>query len=126
MSRAIRGTGKFNVEFDRRTETIQKLYAECFDEEGRLAVDPGGDPGVRVAELESEVEKLCDWINSDPSVRRNLDGRHFVELLKYRRCRPEHEVWSKVVMMIRTRMAQNSAGRKYLLWEQREANLASK
>jgi len=121
MSKAIRGTGEFNIEFDKRMEAIQKLYTECFGEEGHLPADSCTDPYAREAELASEVARLCDWINGDPSVRRNLNGKRYLEVLEFRRCLPEHRVWGKIETMLRTRQAQNSVERKRQIKEQREA-----
>lgn len=103
MSRAVRGTGEINREFDRRLETIEKL-----DE----------------AEELSEIGELLDWISSDPKVRRNLDGPRYNALLLFRGGCPEHGVWTKVDEFLRIRQAQNSVARKKLLREQREGKTA--
>ena len=121
MSRGIRGTGECKAEFDSRMATIQKLQAECIGEEGPIPADAWVNPRDREAELRSEVTKLCNWINDDPRVRRNLDGNRYGEVLKFRDRLPEHGVWAKVEMMLTVRKAQNSAERKRQVREQRES-----
>jgi hypothetical protein len=102
MSRAIHGTGEFNSAFDKKMEAIQKLKDELASED----------------ELSFEVKKICDWINSDSKVRRNLNAQRFRELSEYRHCCPNHDAWEKIELMIRTREAQNSVARKKALKEQ--------
>jgi hypothetical protein len=121
MSLAIRGKGEFNAEFDRRMESIERLATECLGSEAYAVSDPLADSNIRRAELESKLDELCDWINADPKVRRNLNKERYLRLSRYQHYRPSHQVWEKVATMLRTRETQNSIARKNLLREQREA-----